>query len=64
MGVKGVGRELSVGQVVWAPSQQYLVFVGWPSNSRKLGVKYCSNRPCALYAVEAPSFKSKASVTG
>lgn len=54
--MKGVGRELSVGQVVWSPSQQYLVFVGWPSksNSRKFGVKYCSNRPCALYAVEAP----------
>ncbi|KAH6821552.1 acylaminoacyl-peptidase-like protein [Perilla frutescens var. hirtella] len=65
-GVAGVGRELSVGQVVWAPSidgQQYLVFVGWPSDARKLGIKYCYNRPCALYAVEVPSFKSDTSVT-
>ncbi|KAK6161473.1 hypothetical protein DH2020_004854 [Rehmannia glutinosa] len=64
--VAGVGRELSVGQVVWAPSidgHQYLVFVGWPSDSRKLGIKYCYNRPCALYAVKAPLFKSEASVT-
>ncbi|KAL0376706.1 UNVERIFIED_CONTAM: Acylamino-acid-releasing enzyme [Sesamum calycinum] len=63
--VTGVGRELSIGQVVWAPSvegQQYLVFVGWPS-TRKFGVKYCSNRPCALYAVKAPSFISEASAT-
>ncbi|KAL0348931.1 UNVERIFIED_CONTAM: Acylamino-acid-releasing enzyme [Sesamum angustifolium] len=63
--VTGVGRELSIGQVVWAPSvegQQYLVFVGWPSK-RKFGVKYCSNRPCALYAVKAPSFISEASAT-
>ncbi|XP_042030975.1 acylamino-acid-releasing enzyme-like isoform X2 [Salvia splendens] len=65
-GVAGVGRELSVGQVVWAPSvdgQQYLVFVGWPSDTRKLGIKYCYNRPCALYAVKAPSFKSDTGVT-
>ncbi|KAK6161417.1 hypothetical protein DH2020_004798 [Rehmannia glutinosa] len=64
--VAGVGRELSVGQVVWSPSidgHQYLVFVGWPSDSRKLGIKYCYNRPCALYAVKAPLFKSEASVT-
>ncbi|XP_009600933.1 acylamino-acid-releasing enzyme [Nicotiana tabacum] len=56
-------RKLSVGQVVWAPAsgslQQYLVFVGWPSDTRKLGIKYCYNRPCALYAVRAPFSKSE-----
>ncbi|CAA0840700.1 acylaminoacyl-peptidase-related [Striga hermonthica] len=65
--VKEVGRELSVGQVAWAPTtegQQYLVFVGWPSHSRKLGIKYCYNRPCALYAVKAPFFGLEASLTG
>lgn len=60
--VEGIGKSLSVGQVVWAPSteglQQYLVFVGWPSDTRKLGIKYCYNRPCALYAVRAPFSKS------
>ncbi|KAL6519967.1 hypothetical protein OROMI_032861 [Orobanche minor] len=64
--VAGVGRELSAGQVVWAPlveGGQYLVFVGWPSDTRKLGIKYCYNRPCALYAVRAPLFKSEANVT-
>ncbi|KAL3626355.1 hypothetical protein CASFOL_029904 [Castilleja foliolosa] len=64
--IEGVGRELSVGQVVWAPpigGERYLVFVGWPSDSRKLGIKYCYNRTCALYAVKAPLFESEASVT-
>ncbi|GMP77223.1 hypothetical protein CsSME_00033570 [Camellia sinensis var. sinensis] len=57
--VEGIGKSLSIGQVVWAPStkglHQYLVFVGWSSSKgRKLGIKYCYNRPCALYAVRAP----------
>ncbi|KMT01413.1 hypothetical protein BVRB_9g214220 [Beta vulgaris subsp. vulgaris] len=56
--VEGIERSLSVGQVVWAPategSQKKLVFVGWSSNSRKLGMKYCYNRPCALYAACSP----------
>ena len=61
--VTGVPDDLNVGQVTWAPSHgledhQFLVFVGWPSASenfqtyRKLGIKYCFNRPCALYAIE------------
>ena len=62
--VKGIGKHLSVGQVVWGPSSkgsdQYLVFVGWSSSTRKLGIKYCYNRPCALYAVRAPSYESEA----
>ncbi|XP_073056757.1 acylamino-acid-releasing enzyme 1 isoform X2 [Primulina eburnea] len=64
--VEGVGDTLSVGQVVWAPSaegDQYLVFVGWLSSDRKLGMKYCYNRPCFLYAVKAPSFKLEDSLT-
>ncbi|XP_039690116.1 acylamino-acid-releasing enzyme isoform X3 [Medicago truncatula] len=56
--VKGIDKSLSVGQVVWAPSSegsaQYLVFVGWSYETRKLGIKYCYNRACALYAVKAP----------
>ena len=62
--VKGIKTSLSVGQVVWAPStkdvHQYLVFVGWSSDTRKLGIKYCYNRPCALYAVRTPLYKSEA----
>ncbi|CAN6293577.1 unnamed protein product [Urochloa humidicola] len=62
---KGIATSLSVGQVVWAPpsssgNQNYLVFVGWlehngfQNTARKLGIKYCSNRPCALYAIASP----------
>lgn len=64
--VKGIDKSLSVGQVVWAPSNegsaQYLVFVGWSFETRKLGIKYCYNRPCVLYAVKAPQ-ESKANET-
>ncbi|KAJ6725940.1 SERINE PEPTIDASE S9 FAMILY MEMBER [Salix purpurea] len=63
--VKGIPKSLSTGRVVWAPStqglHQYLVFVGWSSNPRKLGIKHCYNRPCALYAVRAPIYASEAS---
>ncbi|CAL1411228.1 unnamed protein product [Linum trigynum] len=62
--VKGISKHLSAGQVVWAPSTetspQYLVFVGWSSETRKLGIKYCYNRPCGLYAARAPFFGSDA----
>jgi len=62
---EGIATSLSVGQVVWVPpsssgSQKYLVFVGWSEHNgfhntaRKLGIKYCSNRPCALYAIASP----------
>lgn len=62
--VKGIETSLSIGQVVWAPStkdmHQYLVFVGWSSDTRKLGIEYFYNRPRALYAVKAPIYKSEA----
>ncbi|KAL5712432.1 acylaminoacyl-peptidase [Ranunculus cassubicifolius] len=68
--VEGISKSLSVGQVVWAPitngNKQYLVFVGWSSKTiphqypRKLGIKYCYNRPCGLYAVRAPIQESEA----
>ncbi|KAK9083598.1 hypothetical protein Scep_030069 [Stephania cephalantha] len=67
-GVKGISKSLSVGQVIWAPttksSHRYLIFVGWSLDFgsrqavRKLGIKYCYNRPCALYAVRVPLAES------
>ncbi|XP_010440446.1 PREDICTED: acylamino-acid-releasing enzyme-like [Camelina sativa] len=54
--IKGIPRSISVGQVVWSPnsngSAQYLVFAGWLGDKRKLGIKYCYNRPCAIYAIK------------
>lgn len=62
--VNGILKSLSVGQVIWAPStrdsHQYLVSVGWPSNKRKLGIKYCSNRPCFLFAARSPFHETEA----
>ncbi|XP_044410732.1 acylamino-acid-releasing enzyme 2 isoform X3 [Triticum aestivum] len=62
---RGVAKSMSVGQVVWAPPsssghQKLLVFVGWlehngfQGTARKLGIKYCSNRACSLYAIHSP----------
>ncbi|XP_010246335.1 PREDICTED: acylamino-acid-releasing enzyme isoform X2 [Nelumbo nucifera] len=71
--VEGIEKSLSVGQVVWAPStqgsHQYLVFVGWSSETgpqkvaRKLGIKYCYNRPCALYTIRAPVHEPEAELS-
>ncbi|KAI3854713.1 hypothetical protein MKX03_028091 [Papaver bracteatum] len=70
--VDGISKSLSVGQVVWAPKNddlnQYLVFVGWPSDRgsenivRKLGMKHGYNRPCALYTVKAAVHKSETDI--
>ncbi|KAL1192700.1 Acylamino-acid-releasing enzyme [Cardamine amara subsp. amara] len=63
--IKGIPRSLSVGQVIWSPnnkgSAQYLVFVGWSGGKRKLGIKYCSNRPCAIYAIKFTDVSSSRS---
>ncbi|CAI5968409.1 unnamed protein product [Closterium sp. NIES-64] len=63
--VEGIPGDISAGQVVWAPAvegqQHTLLFVGWsafPSNfntARRLGIVYCANRPCHLFAAQAPS---------
>lgn len=62
--VQEIASSLSAGQVIWAPSvedtNEYLVFVGWSSNLRKFGIKYCNNRPCAIYAVKNPFHQSEA----
>ncbi|XP_031380494.1 acylamino-acid-releasing enzyme-like isoform X2 [Punica granatum] len=55
--VKRISKSLSAGQVVWAPKAEgveYLVYVGWPANRRKLGMKYYQARPCSLYSVKSP----------
>ncbi|XP_047319226.1 acylamino-acid-releasing enzyme isoform X2 [Impatiens glandulifera] len=62
--VDGISKSLSVGQVIWAPPnnglQETLVFVGWSSEPRKLGIKYCFCRACSLYAVRFPFSGSEA----
>eukprot|EP00898_Chlorokybus_atmophyticus_P007404 jgi/Chlat1/7665/Chrsp64S00560 len=61
--VHGTDPDMSCGQVVWAPDGS-LVFVGWTAFStnfgthRKLGIVYCQNRPCSLYATPAPTTAS------
>ncbi|CAI5509579.1 unnamed protein product [Closterium sp. Naga37s-1] len=63
--VEGIPGDISAGQVVWAPAvegqQPTLLFVGWSAfasnfnTARRLGIVYCANRPCHLFAAQAPS---------
>ena len=48
---------LAVGQPAFAPRASpddplQLVFCGYPTAPRRLGLLFCTNRPCALYAVD------------
>jgi hypothetical protein len=38
-------------QVIWDPSSTGLVFVGWDSRPRRLGIIYCANRPSSIFFV-------------
>lgn len=49
--VPGVPETLSAGQVQWAPGNEFLVFTGWETEPRRLGISHCYNRPCAIYSV-------------
>eukprot|EP00208_Stichococcus_sp_RCC1054_P004576 CAMPEP_0206148488 /NCGR_PEP_ID=MMETSP1473-20131121/36760_1 /ASSEMBLY_ACC=CAM_ASM_001109 /TAXON_ID=1461547 /ORGANISM="Stichococcus sp, Strain RCC1054" /LENGTH=792 /DNA_ID=CAMNT_0053545837 /DNA_START=314 /DNA_END=2692 /DNA_ORIENTATION=- len=61
VGVQGLPPGATAGQPVWTPSGDALVCVVWPHTApnfpalpQRLGIVYCFNRPCALYAVAAP----------
>jgi len=46
--VFGVPEDITPGQpVFWG---EEIVYVGWPAGVRKLGLLFCVQRPCALYA--------------
>ncbi|GJP44976.1 hypothetical protein CLOM_g4369 [Closterium sp. NIES-68] len=72
--VEGIPEDISAGQVVWAPAvegvQQTVVFVGWSSfasnfnTARRLGIVYCANRPCHLFAAQVPSQDASGRKTG
>jgi len=56
LGDKGlIPDTLTVGQPEFAPGDNEIVLVGWDITPRRLGIVYCYQRPCALYAVTAPS---------
>eukprot|EP00054_Salpingoeca_dolichothecata_P010788 m.60003 g.60003 ORF g.60003 m.60003 type:complete len:749 (-) comp19148_c2_seq2:91-2337(-) len=41
--------DLTVGQAVWNPDGNSIVFVGWPEQYRRLGLIYCFNRASSIY---------------
>lgn len=56
--VTGVPNDVAAGQPVFAPDsisggkRYMLVYTGWSIGTRRLGMIYCFNRPCALWAVD------------
>jgi hypothetical protein len=75
--VPGIPDSLAVGQPVWAPAlslspqakgpgtppspSYFLVYTGWTTGARRLGMIYCYQRPCALYAVDlTPTLRASA----
>jgi acylaminoacyl-peptidase len=59
--VQGLPQGASCGQPQWAPGGDALAFVAWPHAApnfpglpQRLGIVYCFNRPCALYAAAWP----------
>ncbi|CAL5219578.1 g1438 [Coccomyxa viridis] len=57
----GTPENSSVGQPIWSPTGDELVYVAWPHEpvnspglSGRLGIVYCVNRACALYSMSLP----------
>lgn len=47
--LEGVPDHISPGQALWAPDDDGVLFVGWPQEPFRLGLKFCNNRRSALY---------------
>lgn len=50
--------DSSCGQPTWAPQDTHIVFTSWEhkasnfeGTNKRLGIVYCFNRPCHLYAL-------------
>ncbi|KAK9901675.1 hypothetical protein WJX75_007946 [Coccomyxa subellipsoidea] len=63
--LKGTPQDSSVGQPVWSPSGEELVYVAWPHRATNLptlpgllGIVHCLNRPCSLHSVSLPASSS------
>lgn len=45
-------ESVSWGSPLWTPDGTSLIVVGWPYEHRKLGVKFCLNRPSSVFHVQ------------
>ena len=55
--VRGIPADVAAGQPEWAPSDgpvatALLTYTGWACSPRRLGIIYCYQRRCGLYAVD------------
>ncbi|KAK9862725.1 hypothetical protein WJX84_011555 [Apatococcus fuscideae] len=64
--ITNLPAEHSIGQPVWSPEGDQLVFTAWPHSppnapqfGNRLGIVYCMNRPCSLFAVPVPPSSSQ-----
>lgn len=50
--ISDIPDDLSVGQVQWSPNLEKIVFTGWNTNPRRLGILHCYNRPSSIYSLK------------
>lgn len=54
--VPGVSSRITPGQPRFSKSGRHVVYTGWECEPRKLGMIYCYQRPCNLYAAPVGEF--------
>ncbi|XP_062522381.1 acylamino-acid-releasing enzyme-like isoform X2 [Corticium candelabrum] len=54
---QAVDCDLSVGQALWGPHDDSLIFIGWDNEPRRLGLIFCSNRKSAVYLYNLQDLK-------
>ena len=60
----GVPAHLSVGQPALSPDDKCLVYTGWSSDPRRLGMIFCFNRASSLYSVNVEGTLNAARASG
>jgi len=50
--IDGIPEHITPGQPIFTPDGKWIVYTGWNHQARKLGMIYCYQRPCNLYAFE------------
>ncbi|XP_023241575.1 acylamino-acid-releasing enzyme-like [Centruroides sculpturatus] len=52
-----IPEDVSPGQAIWSSDDNSVVCIGWKEVPRRLGIRYCTNRRCALYCIDLETAK-------
>lgn len=58
--LEGLPENVSVGQAVWTPDGNGIVFAGWDNEPYRVGMIYCKNRRSAIYYYDISSKQCEA----